>query len=129
MLPAASRHVLGAYGGHAICAPPSVPVIVAPASVAVEVPHTPIWQMPLRQTLPHAPQLRGSFLGSVQYCLPSGACVSVHAIVPVWQLMGGGVWHTPLPQNWFAAQARPHAPQFARSTLRSTQMSMPCAFL
>jgi hypothetical protein len=59
------------------------------------------------QSLPQAPQLSGSDLGSVHWLLHESS--------------GDGHVHTPLAQLSFVEHTVEHAPQFLRSVLRSTQ--------
>src|SRR5882757_5052243 len=78
-------HTLGAMPLHGWAAPPSNGI--APASVLVLIMHWPAMQPPLGQTLPQAPQLRGSPMRLVQIGFwPFG---SRHCVPPAPQFIAG----------------------------------------
>src|SRR5450432_125481 len=99
----------------------------APASTVPAL-HAPFMQaLPFGQTLPQALQLRGSFWRSVQksFC-PLGSRQGAWVVA---QLIDGSAKHVMPWQYSVAAQARPQAPQLARSCARSTQAEAPAASL
>ena len=89
-------HMVGVMR-RALAAGAGVAARAVPPSTAPPV-QTPFMQpAPFAHTLPHAPQLRGSFATIVQNCFwPDG---SRHAVMPVWQLMAATSVHRPFWQN------------------------------
>ena len=78
----------------------------------------PFWHVrPDGQTAPHAPQLKGSLVVSMQ---PSVQQVSVPGHLVTWHV---GVWHTPDTHVVPALHCTPQPPQFCVSLVSSTQVA------
>jgi hypothetical protein len=106
IVPVGDGHILGISGGQVV--PPPVP-------------HMPAWHaMPGAQAWPQPPQLAGSLLRFVQYCVPADPQALGWAAGHVGAPPQAPCWHaTP------AGQLRPQPPQFAASVIGFAQYAPP----